>query len=458
MTARGSRQTAHLSPALTKGVFNDMGRAKSMVLIAVMTVPIVVIAFLGGGALAASGSSGVDAIQVDLNFETPGVLTDVLVGPGERVTKGQVLARIDDGDAQANLATAQAGLARARATLRQLSEGMSPQERAQAQVEQEQAAATTDAAAVARSDAQAQASQTSTGLETDVGHAQSQLQALIATAAQDEVAYQAAIDQARAQLTADQTKLQTRRAELVTAQAEVAAAQSRVDAATARLAQDEAAYNQAGCPSRSSDSDCQAMAAAIQSDRQQLIDAQSELADAKAAVQQAQSGVDDAVDQVRLDGEAVTNAVNAQAAGRLADQQAIDRGREAVEDAQNAKALGNLQATQQTHQSAAGLRAAVLSERAAAAANAVEDQPPRPSALAIAQSDVEAAQAAVDLARLALADTVLRAPSDGVVVAVNNAVGEVAGSTGSESSGDEGSSGVFLTLAVVPAGSGEGTP
>jgi multidrug efflux pump subunit AcrA (membrane-fusion protein) len=215
MTARGSRQTAHLSPALTKGVFNDMGRAKSMVLIAVMTVPIVVIAFLGGGALAASGSSGVDAIQVDLNFETPGVLTDVLVGPGERVTKGQVLARIDDGDAQANLATAQAGLARARATLRQLSEGMSPQERAQAQVEEEQAAATTDAAAVARSDAQAQASQTSTGLETDVGHAQSQLQALIATAAQDEVAYQAAIDQARAQLTADQTKLQTRRAEPV---------------------------------------------------------------------------------------------------------------------------------------------------------------------------------------------------------------------------------------------------
>jgi hypothetical protein len=43
-------------------------------------------------------------------------------------------------------------------------------------------------------------------------------------------------------------------------------------------------------------------------------------------------------------------------------------------------------------------------------------------------------------------------------VAVSNAVGEVAGSTGSESSGDEGSSGVFLTLAVVPAGSGEGTP
>lgn len=434
-----------------------MRRDRSTVLIAAM-VAIVVVAFLGGGALAASGSSGVDAIEVDLNFETPGVLTDVLVSPGQHVTEGQVLARIDDGDARANLATAQAGLARAKATARQLSEGMSPAERAQAGVEQEQAGAATDAAAVARSDAQALASQTSTGLATDVGHSLSQLQALIATAAQNEVGYQAAIDQARAQLAADQTKLQARRAELVAEQAEVAAAQSRVDAATARLAQDEAAYINAGCPSRPSDPDCQTMAAAIQADRQELNDAQAELAVAKPAVQQAQSGVDDAVDQVRLDGEAVTNAVNAQAAGRLADQQAIDRGREAIEDAENAKALGQLQGAQQTHASEAALRTALLSERAAAAANAVEDQPPTPSALAIARSDVQAAQAGVDLARIALANTVLRAPSDGVVVAVNNAVGEVAGSTGSESSGDEAASGVFITLAVVPEESGEGAP
>jgi HlyD family secretion protein len=434
-----------------------MRRDRTTVLIAAM-VPIVVVAFLGGGALAASGSSGVDAIEVDLNFETASVLTDVLVRPGQRVTEGQVLARIDDGDAQANLATAQAGLARARGTLRQLSEGMSPAEMAQAAVEQEQAAAATDAAAAARSDAQALASQTSTGLATDVGHSLSQLQALIAAAAQNEVAYQAVIDQARAQLSADQTKLQARRAELLAAQAEVAAAQSRVDAAAARLTQNEAAFNNAGCPSRPSDPDCQTMSAAIQADRQELNDAQAELADAKAAVQQAQSGVEDAVDQVRLDGGAVTNAVNAQAAGRLADQQAIDRGREAIEDAENAKALGRVQGAQQTHDRAAALRTAVLSERAAAAANAVEDQPPTPSALAIARSDVQAAQAAVDLARLALADTVLRAPSDGVVVAVNNAVGEVAGSTGSESSGDEGSSGVFITLAVVPEGSGRAAP
>ena len=434
-----------------------MKRDRSTVLIAAM-VAIVVVAFLGGGALAASGSSGVDAIEVDLNFETPGVLTGVLVRPGQRVTEGQVLARIDDGDARANLATAQAGLARASATLRQLSEGMNPAERAQAGVEQEQAAAAIDAAAVARNDAQALASQTSTGLATDVGHSRSQLQALIATAAQNEVGYQAAIDQARAQLAADQTKLQDRRAELVAAQAEVAAAQSRVDAAAARLAQDEAAYNNAGCLSRPSDPDCQTMAAAIQADRQELNDAQAELAVAKPAVQQAQSGVEDAVDQVRLDGEAVTNAVNAQAEGRLADQQAIDRGREAVEDAENANALGSLQGAQQTHDSAAALRAAVLSERAAATANAVDHQPPTPSALAIARSDVHAAQAAVDLARLALADTVLRAPSDGVVVAVNNVVGEVAGSTGSESSGDEGSSSVFITLAVISGESEEEAP
>src|SRR4029453_8288196 len=188
------------------------------------------------------------------------------------------------------------------------------------------------------------------------------------------VGYQAAIDQARAQLAADQTKLQARRAELVAAQAEVAAAQTRggaraapqaevaaprgrVAAPAARLPPNEAAYDNAGCPSRPSDPDCQAMAVAIQADRQELNDAQAELADAKAAVQQAQSGVHDAVDQVRMDGEAVTNAVNAQAAGRLIDQQAIDRGKEAVQDGQNALALGELQGTQQTHERGGALRA-----------------------------------------------------------------------------------------------------
>jgi HlyD family secretion protein len=424
-----------------------MRRGKTTVLFAV------VIAFLAGGALAASASSDAQPVQVDLNFENPGVLTNVLVGPGDQVQKGQVLARIDDAEARANLKTAEAGLAAARASLRQLSEGMSPSEKAQARVAQEQATATADAAARAATDAQDLSAQTSAGLKTDVAHAQSSLQALIATAAQNKVAYQAAVDQARAQLQADQAKLQTSQTDLDAARAQVSAAQATVDAATAQLAQDQAAYDQAGCAGRASDPDCQGMAATIQDDRQRLADAKTELADATDAASKAQSSVADAQDTVRLDGDAVTNALNAQAAGLLADQQAIDRGKEAVQDAQNAGALGEIQGNQQTHTAQDALRAAILSERATAADTAVQDQPPRPSALAIARSDVETARAGVELARVALEATVLRAPSDGIVVAVNNEVGEIAGSSGS---GD--SSGVFLTLAIVPSESGGESP
>jgi HlyD family secretion protein len=433
-------------PAHPKGRSKDMRRAKTTVLFAV-------IAFLGGGAVAATAGSNAQPVQVDLNFENPGVLTDVLVRPGERVQQGQVLARIDDGEARANLQTAEAGLAAARASLRQLSEGMSPAEMAQARVAQEQAAATADAAARASSDAQDLSAQTSQGLQTDLAHEQSRLEALIATAAQNKVAYQAAVDQARAQLQADQAKLQTSQTDLDAALARVSAAQTEVDAATAQLAQDQASYDQAGCAARPSDPDCQALAARIQDDQQRLADAKTELADATDAARQARSSVADAQDKVRLDGEAVTNALNAQAAGLLADQQAIDRGHEAVEDAQNAGALGDLQGEQQTHTAEAALRAAVLSERAAAADTAVQDQPPRPSALAIARSNVETARAAVELARIALEATVLRAPSDGIVVAVNNEVGEIAGSSGSADS-----SGVFLTMAIVPSESGGVSP
>jgi HlyD family secretion protein len=417
------------------------------------TVLFAVIAFLGGGAVAATARSGAQPVQVDLNFKDPGVLTDVLVRPGERVQQGQVLARIDDGEARANLQTAEAGLAKAKASLRQLSEGMSPTEKAQARVAQEQAAATAAAAARAATDAQNLSAQTSQGLQTDLTHEQSRLEALIATAAQNKVAYQAAVDQARAQLTVDQAKLQTSQNDLDAALARVSAAQTAVDAATAQLAQDQAAYDQAGCAARPSDSDCQALAAKIQDDQQRLTDAKTELADATGAASQARSSVADAQDKVRLDGEAVTNALNAQAAGLLADQQAIDRGTEAEQDAQNAGALGDLQGKQQTHTAQAALRAAVLSERATAADTAVQDEPPRPSALAIARSDVETARAAVELARIALAATVLRAPSDGIVVAVNNEVGEIAGSNGSGDSG-----GAFLTLAIVPRDSGGESP
>ena len=55
--------------------------------------------------------------RLNVNFKTAGTLTEVDVKVGDKVTTGQVLARIDPGTQQASLAQAQASLASAQANL-----------------------------------------------------------------------------------------------------------------------------------------------------------------------------------------------------------------------------------------------------------------------------------------------------------------------------------------------------
>src|SRR4030088_1109666 len=48
---------------------------------------------------------------LNVNFTTGGKVTEIDVAAGDKVTAGQVLAKVDDTSAKASLATAQAGLA-----------------------------------------------------------------------------------------------------------------------------------------------------------------------------------------------------------------------------------------------------------------------------------------------------------------------------------------------------------
>ena len=67
----------------------------------------------GSGSLYSPSDAGV-------NFTTGGTLTEVDVQPGQKVTKGQVLAKVDPTDANATLATDQASLTAAQANLTQV--------------------------------------------------------------------------------------------------------------------------------------------------------------------------------------------------------------------------------------------------------------------------------------------------------------------------------------------------
>jgi HlyD family secretion protein len=92
----------------------------------------------GKNAPASTGSVSAEAFvtplrHVDLSFERGGRVVEVLVKDGDSVKAGQVLARLDDADAQAQLAAAQAGLVRAQAALAQVKAGSTGEQVAQAQ-------------------------------------------------------------------------------------------------------------------------------------------------------------------------------------------------------------------------------------------------------------------------------------------------------------------------------------
>jgi multidrug efflux pump subunit AcrA (membrane-fusion protein) len=71
-----------------------------------------------------SGNGSLEAAQqVELNFGTSGEVTEIDVEAGEKVSKGEVLARIDSSSARASLASAEAQLAEAEETLEAAEEG-----------------------------------------------------------------------------------------------------------------------------------------------------------------------------------------------------------------------------------------------------------------------------------------------------------------------------------------------
>ncbi len=180
--------------------------------------------------------------NVSLSLSTGGALAEVLVGEGDRVVAGQVLARLDTArraaaavtqataalrGAQAKQAelrsgaraqeieAARAGLEAAQARYRQLAAGARPEEREQAGLAVEQAAGGVRAAAQAVQQA-----------EADLGVAGADLRRIEQLASQGAVAQQA-VDQARARFQSVKAMDGAARARLSVAEAQAAAARQQ---------------------------------------------------------------------------------------------------------------------------------------------------------------------------------------------------------------------------------------
>ena len=84
---------------------------------------------LGGGAPKAVAVTGtIEATQVDVSVKITGRILVRLVKEGDRVTRGQVLVRLEDSELAADVRRQDAALRSAQATLRDLEKGARPQE------------------------------------------------------------------------------------------------------------------------------------------------------------------------------------------------------------------------------------------------------------------------------------------------------------------------------------------
>jgi HlyD family secretion protein len=101
-----------------------------------------VMATAASGVIAAPGRVEPISEEISVGIELSGRLRDVLVEEGDRVTKGQVLARLENADFEARLESAEARLSLARAELERLVNGARPEERREAGAGVAQAEAT----------------------------------------------------------------------------------------------------------------------------------------------------------------------------------------------------------------------------------------------------------------------------------------------------------------------------
>jgi HlyD family secretion protein len=424
--------------------------------------------------------------QINVDFTSSGTLSAVYVKPGQHVTRGQMIGKIDDTSAVQALQQAEAALATARAQYQETLTGETAQQRAQdalsitqarqsvaqakagvatakrtAALDRKTSAATITqarrSAALDRKTSAATIAQAQRQLRVDQG----QLKRDLYQRSQDQTPY-ATVAEAQAAVTADQTALtaaqaQQRSDQLTqldnqnqlqndqTALTAAKAAGSPGDIAkfTVAVAQDQQTVN--------------AIQATLTRDGYAVGDAQSKLSTDQGhltALQTDEQAIRTDEQKIAQDDQSIANAKASTATTRQKDDQAI------------ASAVASAAATRQKDaQAIASARSQVSSARlaleATLAGNAVKQAPPTPAQVAAAKASIVQAQGGLANARLALAQTTLHAPIAGVVASVDGTVGaQVSGggstlvsSTSSSSSGSGGGSGGgssgYVTLTQV---------
>jgi len=344
------------------------------------------------------------AQEVSLGFETGGRLTALYVNEGSRVRRGQVLARIEDRPARAQVDSARADLASADAALRRTRLG-----RTVAELTENRRLA--DQSRVAVRNAQRDLTQARRVGTTNV-------------IALRRALARAQVSGERADLRASQLRLAQERFE-VGAQAQAyAAARQQVDRVREDL-QDEL-----------DEQDLSGSSAGDLNTSPEASVLQNKLAAAERDEQTAKSELDTARANVR------TYVRDVQS-----DRSALRDAQRRLGDARGEVSNGIATAQQQVTTARNSLRTSEAQLDVTLVQNGVDEQGPQAADLADDLATVAGTRASLEQARKSLGDTELVAPVDGVVGRVDAEVGELVGSGGlssvdSESSGaDQGATG-----------------
>jgi HlyD family secretion protein len=382
------------------------------------------------------------AKELNVGFTGAGTITSIDVKPGQRVSRGQRLGRIDSTTAQQALQQAQASLATAEAQYEVTLTGETAQQRKQDALSVTQAKdALANAKATRRQDARqsaASVAQSTSSLRTDQGqekvdlYQQSKDRATYAT--QD--AANAAIANDKTQLAADQTKQQSDSQHQFDLQAQENADNNQLSADQTSLTAAQTAHNNPGIAQYT---------AAIANDKSAVESDQASLT----SLQKTQNADSYAISQdnttLTNDQAALTGLQN-DAKTIQADEAKIASDRSALNNAKMSAASG-------TARDAQTVASDELSVKSARVGIAVKQAPPTAAALAAANASVVNARVNVTTAEKAVSDTELRAPIAGTVASVNGTVGTAESGGGSSavssSSSASGSSGGGSSTGLV---------
>jgi multidrug resistance efflux pump len=377
-------------------------------------------------------ASGNPAAAVQLNFQTPGVITQLLVGVGDQVRDGQVLAREDTSVVQIAVTTAQANLKSMQAALAALTAGPSAPDETQQQQSIAQGQALIDSARQVLADALAKESQDTTTQHALVAQTRQALSDVQAEATQNTITAQHQADAAQALLAIDQAGLNVDENQL--------ASDEQTDSAAlgmeAAKVQDDKTKVSADMTAVAAAEDNQTIAAA----QAQLASDQADLAadETQLTSDQHASSADAAADTAKIqddktrvaaDMTAVAAAEDNQAAVALTNTQQLHQAQAALAGAADTAAASTLADEQEVHSAQATLESQQQQLAATKAANAVKTAPPTAAAITQAQAAVTTAQGQLQNAQLTLNTFTLRAPADGVIAAISGHVGEISAAT-----------------------------